>query len=315
MANDRPFSTEKALAKFLKPRTFLETASFANLIVAELGSAKLKKLKRDLKAKAAYLMQTAEIHQSKKSCEVLAEQCADLHVSLCFAEARNYRRGDKSDERARYDLKGIATEAELEKSVENAKKILGTRIISPRLIRAAKDKMAANSRLLPRFSKNNEYFSPPALVAAARKTFGGEIGLDPSSNPTAQAYIKARRWISAAENGLEADWGKPTSIWMNPPYNGRYKGKGVLQSFVEKFAAQECPRITLLNNNTECKWAQLLLSKAVAACWPKGRIHFHDSGGKRAQSAIQGSMILGLGVCPVDFTENFQPFGATKWLI
>lgn len=295
--------TEGALKKYLKPRTFLETASFANLIVAELGSSKLKKLKADLKAKAEYLEKTSFLSNSRTSCAVLAEQCGDLHCMIAFYQCR---RGDKSDRREKHDLSGIKTEAELEAAIDRAKKVLNTRVISPRLIRSAKDKMAENSRLLPRHG-HNEYFTPPPIIEAARKAMGG-IDLDPASNPHAQKWIRAKRWFGEAEDGLKQRWrGK---VWMNPPYNS-----GLLMPFVTRLLKEPISQaVTLLNNNTETLWGQALLKASNAVCFPKARLRFWNSQGENKSGAIQGSMICGLKVNQSRFLKAFKPIGVcSKW--
>ena len=297
------FSSETALKRYLKPRSFLQTASLANEIVCVLNGAKLKALKRDLKAKAKYLVETAELSRSKTSCAVLAEQCGDLYTALAFAESRH---GDRPDKREKYDLRGLKTEAELEAAIERAKKILNTRVISPRLLRAAKDRMTENSRLIARHG-HNEYFSPPPLVEAARKTMGG-IDCDPASNKFAQKWIKAKRWFGLKEDGLKQKW--KGRVWLNPPYNG----KGVLASFIEKFCVEAEKGVCLVNNNTETRWGQRLLAEANALCFPAGRLCFYDKGGERKQSAIQGSMIAGVRVNTKKFCKAFSRFGqAVGW--
>ena len=295
--------TEDALKKYLKPQTFLETARFANLIVAELSSSKLKRLKADLKAKADYLQKTSFLSDSKTSCEAMAEQCGDLLCSISFYESRKRDRGDK---RERYDLKGIRTEPELEAAIDRAKKVLNTRVISPRSLRYAKDKMAANSRLLPRHG-HNEYFTPPPIIEAAREAMGG-IDLDPASNEHAQKWIKAKRWISKAEDGLKQSWqGK---VWLNPPYNG-----ALLMPFVTRLLKEPISQaVTLLNNNTETLWGQALLKASNAVCFPKARLKFWNSKGENKTGAIQGSMICGLKVNQSRFLKAFKAIGVcSKW--
>ena len=305
--------TEGALQKYLKPQTFLETASFANLIVAELASSKLKRLKADLKAKAEYLEKTSFLSDSKTSCEVMAEQCGDLYIAICFAEVsfergkppRSKRELDKRRDIKR-NFKGIKDSESLERAIDRTKKVLNKKVIGPRDIRSAKEKMAENSRLLPRHG-HNEYFTPPPIIEAAREAMGG-IDLDPASNEHAQKWIKAKRWIGEHEDGLKQSWqGK---VWMNPPYNS-----GLLMPFVTRLLKEPISQaVTLLNNNTETLWSQALLKASNAVCFPKARLKFWNSEGENKTGAIQGSMICGLKVNQSRFLKAFEPIGVcSKW--
>ena len=296
------FSSETALKRYLKPRSFLQTASLANEIVCVLNGAKLKALKRDLKAKAKYLVETAELSRSKTSCAVLAEQCGDLYTALAFAESRH---GDRPDKREKYDLRGILDESELEVAIERAKKVMNTRVISPRLIRSAKEKMQANSRLIGRYG-HNLYFSGPDIGKRAAKALGG-ITLDPASSAEANKWIGAKAIYTEADDGLKQDW-TGERVFCNPPYNG-----GLIPAFVKKALSEAEQAILYLNNNTETTtWGQLILkSKEVTAlCFPAGRMRFWNAEGPNKTTAIQGSWLIGIRVEAKRFCRAFKGLGA-----
>ena len=62
----------------------------------------------------------------------------------------------------------------------------------------------------------NDYISPPELVATTAAFFGGSIGLDPASSESANSVIQADRFFSWKENGLNQPW-KADSVFLYPP--------------------------------------------------------------------------------------------------
>jgi hypothetical protein len=62
----------------------------------------------------------------------------------------------------------------------------------------------------------DDYVSPPELVATTTAFFGGEIDLDPASSDSANSTVGATRFFSWKENGLIQDW-KVRNIYLFPP--------------------------------------------------------------------------------------------------
>ena len=50
-----------------------------------------------------------------------------------------------------------------------------------------------------------EYYTPPAIIEAARQTMGG-IDLDPASCEQANRTVQAANYFSAEDNGLLQPW-------------------------------------------------------------------------------------------------------------
>jgi len=82
-----------------------------------------------------------------------------------------------------------------------------------------------------------------------------------------------------------------------------------------------------VNNATDTAWGQRLLHHSSAACFPSGRIKFHDANGSPTGAPLQGQMILHLESLhermeremsersdehqtPSWFDLEFSPFGA-----
>ena len=62
----------------------------------------------------------------------------------------------------------------------------------------------------------NDYISPPELVATTAAFFGGSIDLDPASSESANSVVQADRFFTWRENGLNQPW-KADSVFLYPP--------------------------------------------------------------------------------------------------
>lgn len=175
-----------------------------------------------------------------------------------------------------------------------------TRAAGERITKAALEKphVAHNSG-------ENEWYTPPEILAAARKVMGG-IDLDPASSHVANKAVRAKVYFTAEENGLEHRWlGR---VWMNPPY-----AQPLISQFCEKLL-HEAPKqaIVLVNNGTETKWGQGLLERCDAVCFPSGRIRFVDVDGNPGGAPLQGQMICYFGPKVESFRVRFADFGVVR---
>lgn len=155
-------------------------------------------------------------------------------------------------------------------------------------------------------SGNNEWYTPPRFLEAARDVLGS-IDLDPASCDTANKQVQAERFYTADDNGLEQSW--TGNVWMNPPY-----AQPLIEEFciklVEEYKANNVKAaIVLVNNATETKWAQALMSVCSAICYPASRIKFLDTQGKPKGAPLQGQMIFYMGDSPREFNATFSVFG------
>ena len=62
----------------------------------------------------------------------------------------------------------------------------------------------------------NDYVSPPELIATTTAFFGGSINLDPASSKQAQSVVQADNYFSWKENGLKQEW-NAKNIFLYPP--------------------------------------------------------------------------------------------------
>jgi phage N-6-adenine-methyltransferase len=153
---------------------------------------------------------------------------------------------------------------------------------------------------------NNEWYTPAAIIEAARAVLGG-FDLDPATSEIANRTVQAARYFTAQDDGLAQEW--PVGrIWMNPPY-----AQPLMGQFAEKFAAEirrGSSGIVLVNNATETAWFQEFMSVASAVCFHRSRIRYVTPDGELGGAPLQGQAIIYCGSDPASFAERFGGFGA-----
>lgn len=151
---------------------------------------------------------------------------------------------------------------------------------------------------------NNEWYTPPEFIEAARAVLGG-FDLDPASSEIANRRVQAAQIFTAKDDGLTQEW--PVGrIWMNPPY-----AQPLMGQFASKFAAAVragSEGVVLVNNATETAWFQEMAAECSAICFPKTRIRFLDPQGNPG-APLQGQAIIYCGPDPDAFKEAFHGFG------
>ena len=153
-------------------------------------------------------------------------------------------------------------------------------------------------------SGEHEWYTPPAIIDAARKALHG-IDLDPASCAEANDTVHADRYYVAETNGLEQPWAG--TVWLNPPYS-----QPLIGQFVDKLLAERDnieAAITLTNNGTETGYGQSLLALCDAVCFPAKRIKFTNGDGESTGSPLQGQMVCYFGPDRDRFAAAFVEFG------
>jgi len=156
------------------------------------------------------------------------------------------------------------------------------------------------------FTGDNEWYTPKIYIEAVREVFGGEIDLDPATSEFAQEYIKAKKYYTVKDDGLNLPWeGK---IWLNPPYS-----KDLLPLFVEKLIQETIAErlkeiIVLTHNYTDTAWFHSVEAISDLICFTRGRVRFVDDEGNEA-APTQGSAFFYIGENQETFKEVFGEFG------
>jgi hypothetical protein len=163
------------------------------------------------------------------------------------------------------------------------------------------DPMAAKPHVAHN-SGDNEWYTPTEYIEAARKVMGS-IDLDPASTDEANAVVKAAKFYTAEQDGLVRTW--KGNIWLNPPFGSELIGR-FAQKMVESIEVVQA--IVLVNNATETRWFQLLLTKTTCLCFPASRIKFWHP--RKVATPLQGQAIIGIGVNEEKFRAEFKCFGS-----
>ena len=166
------------------------------------------------------------------------------------------------------------------------------------------------------FTYRVDWQTPDEYIEAARSVLG-EIELDPATSDNAQARIKAKRYHTAKDNGLDKHWtGK---VWINPPYNLLPAMVGKL---VGHYIAGDIPEAILLTHTQEiwAAWFQAALMESSAHCLFDHLVKWHAGHtadipkillfqGKPPEYDTRGSIAVYFGPNPDRFEQYFGKYG------
>jgi ParB family chromosome partitioning protein len=157
---------------------------------------------------------------------------------------------------------------------------------------------------------SDSWFTPPEYLDSAHKVLGG-ITLDPFSDLKANEIVRAEFFFDEKMDGLTQPWKKSdnTTVFMNPPYSADMVKK-CCERFIEAWNQKEIKAgIILVNNATETRWFQHLLSKANSICFTNHRISFWNADGKVVSNNTRGQAFFYFGSVANQFTEHFRAHG------
>lgn len=150
-------------------------------------------------------------------------------------------------------------------------------------------------------SDDDEWFTHPAYIDAARRVMGG-IDLDPASCAAANETVRARRYLTGFDNGLEQEW--TGRVFMNPPFGDA--GPLFVTKLIEGYEHGHIEQAVLLcAARVDTLWFQPLFRYLV--CFPQGRAQYYKPG--QSSSPAFPSAVAYLGPEDAAFVREFTPFG------
>jgi phage N-6-adenine-methyltransferase len=157
---------------------------------------------------------------------------------------------------------------------------------------------------------SDAWFTPEKYITLVKKSLGS-IDLDPFSSEQANEVIQASRFFDEAKDAFKQVWfSSPGTVFMNPPYSRQLINPSV-DLFVSNWQKGMISQgIVLVNNATETKWFQSLLSESSAICLVSKRIAFENRDGKHVSGNTRGQVFLYFGSKNARFKKIFSPIGA-----
>lgn len=158
-----------------------------------------------------------------------------------------------------------------------------------------------------RRTAQEEWYTPAEYLDAARTVLGA-IDLDPASTEAANQTVKASRFYTVADDGLNKPW--KGRVWLNPPY-----ARGTVDAFAVKLleetrVGRTRAAVVLVNNATETLWCQKLMQGAAAVCFPRGRVDYLNAQGQTVKNPLQGQALLYFGPGIGTFCATMARVGA-----
>ena len=140
---------------------------------------------------------------------------------------------------------------------------------------------------------DDEWYTPVNVVEACREAMGG-IDLDPASNAHANKIVRATRYFTKVDNGLEQPWNG--RVFLNPPYS-KIGGKAeFIAKLVRDYAAgRVTAACVVLSYDFSASWFKPLGGQYAAICLFRGRTRFYKEFTDDQDNPGTGNTIVYLG--------------------
>jgi len=145
-------------------------------------------------------------------------------------------------------------------------------------------------RRRPESHDRQRQLTPAYLLEPVRELLGGEIGLDPCTEP--DNPTRALRFYCPPVDGCVESW-EADSVFCNPPY-GQVRLRWVKRCIE---VGARIPTLLLIPAHTETQTFQLAARACTSALFVQARLRFgvkRDNG--RQEAASHGSVLFGYGV-------------------
>ena len=303
-ANNLPALVMRAGQRLIEARTSAEVLEAKKLAEAALHYAKVTKAANDTHADCLRIIVSAEMRMA----DMLDMGQASGEVARPGGDRDSIAQGAGDRTEATYDDLGISSQRVSEwRDIRDA----GEEAIEDAIQTAldegrAPTKSDIRNHVRGTFGTGeNEWYTPPEYLAAARDVLGG-IGLDPASSDTAQAHVLADRFFTKDINGLEQVWGG--TVWLNPPYTQPHIADFVSKMVREYRDGRVEAAVMLTHNYTDTAWFHEAMTEASAVCFTRGRVKFYDASGTIA-APTQGQAFFYFGGDAPRFAARFREVG------
>ncbi len=162
-----------------------------------------------------------------------------------------------------------------------------------------------NSQFRTSFTGDNEWYTPDKYIEAAREVMG-DIDLDPATSEFGQNRIKAKKYYTIENSGLDEEW--QGRVWLNPPYSQPDISLFIKKISSEYKAGNVKEAIILTHNHTDTGWFHRAARRAAKICFTKGRINYESQSGEIAHPT-QGAAFFYYGPNTEEFISVFKQFG------
>jgi len=167
-----------------------------------------------------------------------------------------------------------------------------------------------NAQHINQDSGDTEYYTPPAIIEAAREVMGW-FDLDPASSEAANRVVKARSIFTAVDDGLKQRWhGK---VWMNHPFSRRYNAAWIRKLIDSHLCGQVKEACCITYAATSERWFEPLLLHPQCFLLPRTNYLLPDGSIKRG--VTKGSVVTYVGRDVQKFTEVFSRLGVVKVVV
>jgi phage N-6-adenine-methyltransferase len=178
--------------------------------------------------------------------------------------------------------------------------------VSAHWYRHHKPNAKPNARIYGPNGGDDEWMTPPAILALARKVLGG-IDLDPASNAPAQERVRATAFFTKEDDGLNRPW--RGRLWLNPPYSRMLIGPFVTKLIAEYDAGRVTAAVLMTQLCTDVGWFHAAERACAAVCYPRQRIHCDKPDGSKPHRALRPSAIFYFGDRVAAFQRHFGTLG------
>ena len=168
-------------------------------------------------------------------------------------------------------------------------------------------KKLSDAQRINQTSGDVEYYTPPAILHAARRTMG-KIDLDPFSSRAANLRVGAAKIFTAEDDGFSRHW--HGSIWMNHPFGRAYNRRAIEKLEKEFLAGRVIDACCITYACTSEAWFQPLLRRPQCFLCPRTNYFLPDGSLKRG--VTKGSVVTYYGFESERFAVEFASLGVVK---